>query len=374
MGRRRLVCSIILIAVSLVSAVMGGGAVAEAAEQAQGSGSPGEEVMRPTKHGLAASPEWLNPFMGVLVEESGWGYGADLSNESKQRLADSMAARGMEMARRDGKVMQEFIEFSLEAAFEHDGPRNFDVRTGQEFARRFLPVAGPLRNYFDGVIRDSREFLSPDDAADVERWLGRMRRNVDGLEAGMKRWAQGDVDEHGNPFRVDEAANQPEESERERAELERKRKLRRLRSATEQELRRFSPESWPEFIRACILLFGFDEDQQKQAEALRLDYLGRSQAVMNSEWRQKVIANRRQYHLLRQSGKGTLQPWLFRLDQEFKVAVKPAEDLDGGLRDTVIALARPEQRKAALDKIAAAAGRHGLSEKDLAPIEALLIK
>lgn len=336
------------------------------------AGGAGEEVMRPTKYGLVASPEWLTPLMGVLVEESEWEHGADLTADEKQQLAESMSRHGMELARTHGREMQDFLQFGFEAAFEHNGPRNFDAATGQEFARRFLPVSGPLKAYFDGVIRDSRDFLRPPEAADIERWLGRMGKAVDGLEKGMNRWAQGDVDERGNPFRVPEVVEQLERSEEERKGLDRKRTMRRMRSRTQRELSELSPDAWPEFVRTCDSYFGFDAGQKKRAEALRLEFLAQAQSVMSGEWRSKVGDNRTRYYLLSESQGDAVEPWLFRLDQECRILVRPAEEVNHAFRDAVIALATAEQRQSALARTTEAAARHGLSARELGPIRALL--
>lgn len=336
------------------------------------AGGAGEEVMRPTKYGLVASPEWLTPLMGVLVEESEWEHGADLTADEKQQLAESMSRHGMELARTHGREMQDFLQFGFEAAFEHNGPRNFDAATGQEFARRFLPVSGPLKAYFDGVIRDSRDFLRPPEAADIERWLGRMGKAVDGLEKGMNRWAQGDVDERGNPFRVPEVVEQLERSEEERKELDRKRTMRRMRSRTQRELSELSPDAWPEFVRTCDFYFGFDAGQKKRAEALRLEFLAQAQSVMGGDWRSKVGDNRTRYYLLSESQGDAVEPWLFRLDQECRTLVRPVEEVNHAFRDAVIALATSEQRQSALARTAEAAARHGLSARELGPIRALL--
>lgn len=334
--------------------------------------APGEEVMRPTRYGLTASEQWLEPLMGMMIEERAWGDGLELSDEAKDRLAGAMTRRGMEFNRTHGRDMQDFLEFAVQAAFEHDGPRNFDSRTGQEFARRFLPVAGPMRDFVDGTIADGREFLSPEEAQDLERAFGRFRHMIDVVEKRMKRWADGSVDDHGNPFRID-AADRIQRTPEEEAREDRRLQARRTRARSERELREFSPETWPEFIRSCTRYFGFDDKQRGQAEALRVEYAEHVRSGATPEWRSKAVENRIQRAVLAEGARDEpVGPWLFRLDQQFKALTGPVQELDGAFRKAVIALATPEQRRAALEKTTAAARRHGLSEKDMAPVEAVL--
>jgi hypothetical protein len=347
---------------------------ASAAEPAKATEPPGEEVMRPTRMGLTASAEWLEPVMRLVIEESGWAEGDTLSEDTKQRLADSMTRHVLEISQAHGKAGREFIEYFIDTAIEHDGPRNFDAATGQEFARRFLPVAGPLREYFDAVVRDSREFASPEEAAEVERWFTRLRRAIELTERRMERWAEGNVDEDGNPFQAGDFEEEPESAEGQ-ARRQQQRRLRHARRRAERDLRDFLPESWPEFIRNSSRAFEFDEEQKKRAEGLRLEYSAKAQAITTAEWRQKIVANRMQSSALSEDGgRERFGPWLFRLDKEFKALIEPLNETGTAFRGAVIALATADQRRAAFENTRAAAARHGVTEKDLATVEAVLMR
>jgi hypothetical protein len=212
-----------------------------------------------------------------------------------------------------------------------------------------------------------------------------LRGAVEGTEARMQRWAAGDVNPQERAFEPVQWEDEPKSPE----EQERRARAQALRSAqrqAERELRDLSPESWDGFVRATAKFFEFSADQKSRAEALQAEYEEKAGEIRTPDWQRRALAVRTQWYLLQTQYRTSIdmggdQPgsdpglvWLHHLDTEWKALERPVWENDEAFRHAVIGLASPEQRAAALNRVAAMAARHGVTPDELVVIRELVEK
>ncbi|MBI4578784.1 MAG: hypothetical protein HY718_03725 [Planctomycetes bacterium] len=277
----------------------------------------------------------------------------------------------MAAAHANGQDWQGLIEHITESEFRNNG--RFDAQTGPELAKRFLPLTGAMRGFWEGVTNDSREFLSPEQVANLQKWSDRNRALIDGAEEQMHRWAAGDVDKDGRPFRSAQPPQEDTQTPEQKAAERRQMLLEWARHRAERDLEQMPPEGWGSFIERSAAFFGFSDEQKTHARAIRDKYQNQVKAIMTPQWRTRVLSNRLKQNLIDTSGeRESLEPWRYRLGTEYRELTEPVNKLADALRTEVVALATPEQRTAAVATVGQAAAKHGATAEELRTIEAVM--
>ena len=113
------------------------------------------------------------------------------------------------------------------------------------------------------------------------------------------------------------------------------------------------------------VFFKFDDTQMARGVQLLTEYSRRAEPIMTPQWRQKARENRVKNSLRRSLNREGLQPWIFHLESESRELMAPLKELENEFCDKVIALARPEQRDAAIGTLRERAAQHGLEFTEL---------
>ncbi len=344
-----------------------------AADRSAASGTPSEDVMRPTRYGLRATPELVRMFTGFLVEDEGWARELKLTDTQKNQLADAISRRVMATAHADGAQWQALVEYLLEAELRNNG--KFDGQSGPELARRFLPLIRPIRDFWNALSADSRAFMEPAQIEQYEQGMKRELKQVDEAQAQMQRWAAGDVDDGGRPFesprpREPQQIDTPEQ----KAARQRQRHLKSASIRADFELKQFSTESWEAFVHASASFFGFSGPQIAAGKRLCKGYAAQADAIMTPQWQERFRNNQIKRSLLRGAAPDRDQtaPWMHRLDREYRELTEPVEKLHNSLRWEILGMATDEQRRAGQEKVAALTAKQGLTPDEWQPIEAWL--
>ncbi len=329
---------------------------------------PGEEVMRPTNRGVRLTPKMARGIAGNYVrEEILERVGKDLSQEQVSRLTEGIAARMMRISESRGREAAGFIELMYESFIAGEGKVPPEHR--QQFARQARSALPAMREFFDGVGQEARLHLDPQSLDALQEHLAEARRMMDRFDQRMQRWSQGRADENeeGRPFEGLEDDDQPEGGGvRESGEI------RQARRSAGRELRRIGPDEWRRFWGRAREVLEFDEAQKAQGERILDGYVARAREIMTPQWEQEVreLAVRRR--LVGMLEDGNLAPYRFHLDQRWKQLTGPLDGMGKAFRREIMALATADQQARTMAAVAEKAGRHGVSQAELAAASAIL--
>ena len=86
--------------------------------------TPGDDVMRPTKHGIRLTPALARAVSRAWIGEAFENFtGTMLSEDQKAKLSETMARRMMEMGHKYGKQVGPFLELTIEQiGLQQKGP------------------------------------------------------------------------------------------------------------------------------------------------------------------------------------------------------------------------------------------------------------
>ncbi|HSW45194.1 MAG TPA: hypothetical protein VLM89_06445 [Phycisphaerae bacterium] len=324
---------------------------------------PSEEVMRPTRGGLRLTPSMMKLGARIWLQE---GPFADVDFDERQQevLSEKFGRRVMEAAHERGEQVRGFLEAYVECMFAGGG-RDLTPEMRERFGEHGLRLVPAMRDLVKDFARDARPLLTD---AQWERFKENLRRefqNIERAERGLSRWVDGEAREDENLDDLELEGDGSASGTRPGDGPQASRALWSARRRADADVRRLGPLSWREFLATAKLFFKFDERQAAQGEQLLGQCRPRAETVMTSRWRQRVRENRVKYHLRNVLKQKNLGPWVFHLENEYNELAAPLAEIEREFRDKVIALARPEQREAAMNEVRQRAAEHGLQFGDL---------
>lgn len=334
-------------------------------QQAPASQAPGEDVMRPTKHGIRLTPGLARAFAGLWISEAlEKDIGATLSDEQKEALTETAARKMMGMGHAYGSKVAPFLEF----AFENVGPgqKKMTPEKAKELAEKAKETMPIWRELFGSMTDDCRPYLDDDQLEDLEKKQREIERALDRFDQRMDRWSRGEVKEGEAPFENLEG-DPEEESTDGQTDTTKPKKTPEVKSAERRAVwttRDLEPANWAQFLNQVRQTFKLTDDQYAKGRELLKDYTAKVKAIATPEWREKARRNRAIHHMSESLQKESPAPWLFHLDREYNEMVKPVLDMQKAFRRDVLGLVTPEQREAVIAELHEFAGKHGMTAEE----------
>ena len=327
---------------------------------------PPEDVMRPTRHGFRLTPGTVKLGTRVWLQD---GPFSDVGFDERQQadLSQKFSRRVMEAANRYGEPVRDFLESYIESSLG-DG-KNMAADAKQRFGQQGADLVPAMRDLIKDFARDTRPLLTDKQWETFKNDLRREFQNLDRMEKKLKRWSAGGARENESPDVLEdmdeEQTNPDANSANPNAPPRATGALRDARRQADSDMRRMGYVGWKEFLMSAKAFFKFDDAQMARGEQLLAEYGRRAETIMTPQWRQKVRENRIKNNLRRSLNLEGLQPWVFHLESETKELMAPLKELENEFCDQVIALARPEQRDAAVAGLREGAAQHGLQFTEL---------
>ena len=330
--------------------------------------APGDDVMRVPQYGLRLTPRIAGGFSRLAIKQ-GLGEKLDLSDQQVEELSDATARRIMQLGHEDGFDVQSMLEYLIPAMTVNNG--RLDGESGQELARRMLPVLGSYRKLLKGFTRDARPVLSAEQNRQLDEVLEEARGELKPFEKRMKKWAAGEVEEGTNPF--DDPPREPRKNDGKKEDPKRQ-ALRQAENMTRWQIRRLGPPEWRRLLFATQHYFKFDDEQRAEGGGILDHYTAEAEAVMNDKWKEGLRRNRIQYNL-RWSLRDEFPtgPWVYHLDRAYEEAIEPVEELGKAFRKEIYGLATAEQRQAFDETIRQVGGDHGMTEQEIDLVSRVLL-
>jgi hypothetical protein len=333
--------------------------------EADAPGPPGDEVMRPTEHGLRLTPGIARGMAGIWIDQTlETELNLSISFEQRDKLQSQMARRMLEVGHSHDKSVSRFFEAMHARILEGRGKVKAEAAEG--FADKALQALPAWRDFFGGLTDDLSSTLTPEQQEKLREFEDRMMNLADSAEQRMAEWKEEGIEGNENPFdhleESPEEANKPEVKE-ERASMWRQRHaVRRAR----RDLEATGPAAWRRFLNDAQELLNYDADQMADATNLLMAYTEVANEIMTPEWRKKVTRNRYLYHARTQlEDREHLAPWLFHLDREYDELVNPLKKLGRTFRRDVIMLATDDQLELVRQELFALGRRHGMTSGEL---------
>ncbi len=328
-----------------------------------------DEIMRPTQHGLRATPELVKGIARMFVRHAPPTRDLGLSEDQQKKVADAMTRRLMESAHSHGEQWRGFIEMTVAAELLHHGRHN--AETGPDFARCYLPLIPEMRRLQRTILEDCRTILDPEQARLLEGNLQDLQDILDGTQDRMQRWEKGEIKQDEYPFNstVDKQRSPEEQIRREQTQ-------RRLRSVqgVRRELYGLLPANWKPFLERVASMFDYTQEQRQQADQILADYAAQVEQIMTADWMAGFHRNRMRLQYVRLVGKRPPRPWSYHLQREYDQLADPIVHLRDRFRDEVFGLATDQQRLAAFERIRSAAAIHGVQDDELRDMQRLLMQ
>lgn len=324
------------------------------------------DVMRPTERGLRLNPVMARSMMRLWVREDKVWRGLGLDERQQRRIADTIARRTMRLAHSNGPEVRDGFEFLFESLMTHEG--DLDEMTPEDakvFGERMLPLIQSGRQWLDGIVDDARPHLNDEQIGKLQQEMDWQRVKVERFEQRMQAWSRGESEAGENPFKLLESdegkPNVPEEPKQSDA-------VRQARQSARWEVRRHGNWEWDRILTGLATMFKFTPEQRARGEALVTERRAKAKEIMTPQWREQLMINRMLYNSQWQLGEVPRGPWRYQLEQEYRQAIRPMEELTDTLIRDLLALVTPEQRVAAIESIRETAEKHGMvfDESDVA--------
>lgn len=355
-----------LLLLGLLIAVPSVAARADEAPTTAGASNGGADVMRPTRHGIQITPRFAR-----LIAE-GWtrrflekDQGFTLTDEQKSAVADVFSKRILDLQRKRGAAFYPLAEYAYEAMIAGNG--NIPAEMREEFARRAKIGMPVVDEFFELLPKDMEPILDAGQMEAVREFSGKIRRNLDAFDVEMKRWAAGEEPKYQNPLELLDDGVDPREGD-----MGKPPSLRRAEQMARWNIAQMGPEAWKQFLGRARTLMKFDARQSDEGQRILARYTEQAKAIQTPEWQEKVRQNRVQYNLQYSMGERSLAPWVWRLDREYNELTQPIADMGVAFRREIMALAREEQRTAAMASVRRMAETYGLHQDEVDAAKAFM--
>ncbi len=321
--------------------------------------APGEEVMRPTKHGVRLTPGLAQLFTQAYLDEM--IHLREVDPKQMEQLSKVAGRRMLEVAHRRGPEAQAAAEaFAWGMLMEH---RPMDAQTAARLAGELRPGLQAFREWHEGLPADAETILDDQQMAEFRSGWQAAAKAMDAIEAHLDRWSRGEVEERPE---LDEVLDKAEEAyDNERNAESKSGEARNAARMARRQVEEHGLESLRRFWFMVKLKFELTPEQIAVGENLLAEHKHQAGVIMTPEWmgrarRNRTLANAR-WSLRDQQ----LQPWVFKLDQEFEAMNAPLRKLGLEYREKLLGLPTPEQYAKALADIQAFGRKHGMSDAEL---------
>jgi hypothetical protein len=327
------------------------------------SPAPGEEVMRPTERGLRFTPKMA---MGLAQ-----AIASDFPDRSgRDEFARRMERRCWELKEKHGQEAAVAAECFFETLVLQEGRGNlpdnnkafylsFDADSAREFSRKVAPGVKLLEEFWQGLLDDARQIGPADKIRDMLRNAEEALEMTRRFEEKMDRWSRGEVKPNeGLLDGIDEDDIAAEKAGKSKEYMQAEREER-------WQVDTAGPVQWEWFLNQCVKVFDFDDAQKAAGRQVLVTYRKKADAIMTRDWKARALANRVLQHLRWLCPNEPLEPWAFRLDQEYKQMKRPIEEMGVSFRREVVALARPQQQERMLAELRKLGSDHGMKPDEL---------
>jgi hypothetical protein len=322
---------------------------------------PGEEVMRPTQHGIRLTPRMTEAFARQFAKEE-LVEKLSLDDEQQAKMTDIVARRSRDLNASMGREGAEAIERFYEGIFRTEvaGKKTLTPDEAREFSKAVRPGVRIIDEFWNGLQEDARPILSDEQFEKFKEQADTVRGMTRKFDERMDRWSRGEVKENEtivSGLQEDEAEVEAKGKSNEYAQAERSVRWR---------IDMMGPREWRQFLSRTSSVCGFDDSQKKAGEKLFAEYRDKAKAIMTKEWKAKALRNRVQQQLPNTSPDEPLEPWVYHLNMEYKELVKPIQEMGREFHRRVLALATPEQRQKLVDSLLNIATEHGMKPAEFA--------
>jgi hypothetical protein len=319
--------------------------------------APGEEIMRPTQGGLRFTPKMAKGMARVIASEFS-------DDPNRDKLAELLERRLWDMKEKHGQEAVVAIECLYETTLSQEAEGNlpdrdkahtttFDADAAREVSRKVSPGVKLFQEFWQGFLDDARQVTPEDELRQMTKHTQETLEMTRRFQEKMDRWSRGEVrPDEGLLDGIDEDDIAAEKSGQSKEYIEAEREVR-------WEVSRRSGMEWEWFLNQCVEVLRFDDAQKTAGRKLLEEYREKAAVIMTTEWKARLLANRVRHRLKWRCSGQPLEPWVFRLDQEYKQMIRPIDEMGVAFHRDVVALARSdqwEQMLAGLRKVATEQG------------------
>lgn len=328
---------------------------------------PGEEVMRPTAHGIRLTRKMADGLARMTVRNQ-LAPKVSMDEEQQERLAQAIADRTWDLKQRysgqAGRAIEHFYASLMEKEIVGDG--GMSPEEAQEFSRTVGPGARIIQEFWEGLLEDARPILDPVQYGELEEEAEKALKMTRRFQEKMARWARGEVKENERIMEgFDEDNMEAEESGKSMEYI-------RAERSARWNINQLGPDTWRRFLNGAANVFKFDAEQKETGEEILREYSDEAKIVMTPEWKKNLLANRVQERLGTLCPEEPLDPWMFHLEQEYKRMVEPLEELGRNFRWEILSLATPQQRERVVEELRTIGLQHGMSAEELVGVTGIL--
>lgn len=324
-------------------------------------------LMQPTRLGLRLTPDIARGAARAWVCQE-LDSQLDLDESQRVRLFDLIARRVMELGHENAEPMQDFAEHFLELTFRRGPMRGrWSSMDGPDFADRIEPLIPEFQKLYDGLVADCVAILDERQMARFQDRMDGAKNNLDIFKARMERWRKGEIEDGEHLFRGtrNDRGNIETDDPEVIRQQNRERNVRRAERVADLALSNYGPRMWEQFFNGAREFYQFDDDQIAQGQRILGDCRDRYRDIMTDELRSRIRRNRVAWGFRLNFRDEPCGPWVNKLEREFTEMIQPLSDLDAECVDAIMALATPEQRRAAWKTIQNTTTAHGLSVDEL---------
>lgn len=323
---------------------------------------PGEDVLRPTKHGIRMTPGLARGFAMQFVKEELGSLGLDPGQ--RDDMTDRVSRRMMELSYDRGKDGAAAIEFLYERMIDNDGA--LDPKGAKEAAERLRPGADMFRDFFDGLQQDGEDILDEDQMQQLREKTTDALKAIDKFDGALQRWEKGDIKEGET---LQGALKKAEGSSREQDEAKMTEPRRNAERQARWRINEHGPDNWQRFLGSCRVKFEFTGEQFAAGQKILQEYRVKAKEIMTDEWTEKLrkllVLSLAEYALRDGEKERPLGPWKFHLDRQIDQMQKPLKDMGREFRAKILALATDEQRAKVLQDLQDFGTEHGVPVEDM---------
>jgi hypothetical protein len=317
-------------------------------------------VMKPTEIGVRFTPKMARVISKKIVGEMKGQY--DLDNDQVDAIQQILRMQFVEFARENAETGRDMIEAMLETVIENDG--GFPKESAMEFAKLAKPLIPALKTFCTDTAGKIGKEMTIKQRLKLTADMVKATAGLAIFENRMKRWEEGKVGEHANPFwdRGDDDSSKDEPEPEDPNEHPEHRKARKSVERWIQ-WQIDVDKNWESYLNQAIEYYGFTEPQQTAAKAILKDCTERMKRSKTPELRAALIENRIARRLCRRLDPKVNQgPWMFRLEAEYEKLRKPLLDLDREFKRRIDGLPTSEQRAEAKEEVRKALAEKGLKK------------
>lgn len=323
---------------------------------------PGEDVMRPTAHGLRMTRKMAEGLGQIIVRE-GLRDNSSIGEEQTDQLAKMAGERAWDLNERYGRdgsrALERFYELMLQQAGRRENRKPMTADEAREISEKIGPGVKIIREFWEGSLEDARPVLSEQQFAEYEQTAQDILKATRRFEEKLNSWSRGEVKENETFLDAVESSDDSSDSG------DKSKEYRQAERSVRWEVNGLGPNDWRRFLQRAVKLLKFDDQQQQAGEQILKHYSQQAKEIMTPEWRAKAMANRVQQQLQYRCPDQPLEPWAFRLDSEYKKMVKPVQDMGRAFRREILALARSDQREIVLEDLRKLGADHGMDDREL---------